>query len=915
MAETRSTCCYCGVGCGVVIEHDDGRITGVRGDPLHPANFGKLCSKGSALHLTAQPAAQRYRATQPLVRAARGLPLRQAGWDATLDTLADRFAECIRTHGPDSVAFYVSGQLLTEEYYVFNKLAKGLVGTNNIDTNSRLCMSSAVTGYKATLGADAPPACYEDIDHADLVFIAGSNTAWAHPVLFRRIEAAKERNPALKIVVVDPRRTATADFADLHLAIEPGTDVALFHGLLHLMLWEEWIDAAYIAAHTSGFADLKKLVREYTPAAVAGICGIRTEDLVQAARWFGEAKAVLSLYCQGLNQSSSGTAKNAALINLHLATGQIGRPGAGPFSLTGQPNAMGGREVGGMATLLSGHRDLANEAHRAEVAALWGVDDVPAKPGKTAVEMFAALAAGDIRMVWIACTNPAQSLPDQGAVRAGLARAELVVLQEAYTDTETAAFADVLLPATTWGEKAGTVTNSERRISRVRSAVPGPGEARDDWQIAVDFARRLEARLRPAYLARTRTLFPYSSPEEIFREHVATTAGRDLDITGLSYGLLETRGPQQWPFPDGADAGRQRLYVDGVFATPDGRARFAAMPYVPVAEKPDARHPFRLNTGRLRDQWHGMSRTGTVAQLFQNAGEPRLQLHASDLARRGIAAGDLVCVESKRGRIVVEVEASPELKPGHAFLPMHWGSVSLGGDGALGVNALTTPARCPISQQPELKHAAVRVTKAELPWRLAVFGYAADGDALAMRQALRSLLESFPFASVTLIGRDRPGVLFRAAAARPVETALLARVDTVFGLHADVVARYDDATRGIGRRVLVDADRLVAVRLSGDTVAESWLREWLLAEQEVASLRTALLRPTAQAPRGFAPRGRVVCTCFDVAEELLRKTLAAAGGTAESALSEVRDALKCGTNCGSCLPELKRLAAETRAAH
>ena len=415
VAETRSTCCYCGVGCGVVIEHDGARITGVRGDPEHPANFGKLCSKGSTLHLTAQPAAQRYRATHPLVRPARGLPFRQAGWDETLDSLADRFAECIRTHGPDSVAFYVSGQLLTEDYYVFNKLAKGLVGTNNIDTNSRLCMSSAVTGYKATLGADAPPACYEDIDHADLVFIAGSNTAWAHPVLFRRIEAAKERNPALKIVVVDPRRTATADFADLHLAIEPGTDVALFHGLLHVMLWEEWIDADYIAAHTSGFADLKKRVREYTPAAVAGICGIRAEDLVTAARWFGEAKAVLSLYCQGLNQSSSGTAKNAALINLHLATGQIGRPGAGPFSLTGQPNAMGGREVGGMATLLSGHRDLANAQHRAEVAALWGIDGVPEKPGKTAVEMFAALAAGDIRMVWIACTNPAQSLPDQAS--------------------------------------------------------------------------------------------------------------------------------------------------------------------------------------------------------------------------------------------------------------------------------------------------------------------------------------------------------------------------------------------------------------------------------------------------------------------------------------------------------------------
>ena len=913
MAETQSICCYCGVGCGVVIEHDGVRIAGVRGDPDHPANFGKLCSKGSTLHLTAQPAAQRFRATQPLVRAARGLPLRPACWDAALDTVADRFAECIRMHGPDSVAFYVSGQLLTEDYYAFNKLAKGLVGTNNIDTNSRLCMSSAVTGYKATLGADAPPACYEDIDHADLIFIAGSNAAWAHPVLFRRIEAAKARNPAMKIVVVDPRRTATADCADLHLAIESGTDVALFHGLMHLLLWEEWIDADYIAAHTSGFADLKNRVREYTPAHVAGICGIRVEDLVQAARWFGEAKAVLSLYCQGLNQSSSGTAKNAALINLHLATGQIGRPGAGPFSLTGQPNAMGGREVGGMATLLSGHRDLANPEHRAEVAALWGVHSVPERPGKTAVEMFESLAAGEIRMIWIACTNPAQSLPDQATVRAGLRRAELVVLQEAYTDTETAAFADVILPATTWGEKDGTVTNSERRISRVRAAVPGLGEARDDWAIAVDFARRLEARLHPVYLADTPTLFPFRSPEELFREHAATTRGRDLDITGLTYSVLEGRGPQQWPFPEGAGEGLKRLYENGVFPTADGRARFAAVPYLPVAEKPDARHPFRLNTGRLRDQWHGMSRTGTVAQLFQNSGEPCLQMSATDLLRRGLVPGELVRVESKRGAIVIPVEASAELKPSHVFLPMHWGSAGLGGKGGFGINALTTPARCPTSQQPELKHAAVRVTKAELPWRLAAFGYAPDGDALLLRDALRPLLDVLPFASVVLIGRDRPGVLFRAGAATPVEAAILAQVDAAFGLDAaDAVARYDDARRGIGRRVRVDEGRLVAVRLSGDTAAESWLRDWLLAGQDVAMLRSALLMPTAKAPQGFAPRGRVVCTCFDIAENQLRTCLAAARGTADTALREVQQSLACGTNCGSCLPELKRLAAETR---
>jgi len=410
------------------------------------------------------------------------------------------------------------------------------------------------------------------------------------------------------------------------------------------------------------------------------------------------------------------------------------------------------------------------------------------------------------------------------------------------------------------------------------------------------------------------TLFPYSSAAEIFREHVATTAGRDLDITGLSHAMLDTSGPQQWPFPAGASSGRTRLYSDGAFATGDRRARFADVPYVPVAEKPDARYPFRLNTGRLRDQWHGMSRTGTVAQLFQNVGEPRLQLAPSDLARRGFAAGELVRVESKRGHLIVPVEASDELKPGHAFLPMHWGSASLGGDGTSGVNALTTSARCPVSQQPELKHAAIRVTKADLPWRLAAFGYAPDGDALALRAALRLLLQSFPFASVTLIGRERPGVLYRAAAATNADGALVARVDALFGLDAGPVARYDDATRGIGRRVRVEEDRLVAVRLSGDTVAESWLREWLIAEHGVAAQRSVLLMPAARAPRGFVPRGRVVCTCFDVAEALLRSSLAAVRGTAEAALSGVQEALKCGTNCGSCLPELKRLAAETREA-
>ena len=647
MRETKSTCCYCGVGCGVIIASDDGRIAGVRGDPDHPANFGSLCTKGATLHLSAR---HDTRALYPEQREARSLARSRVSWDEALDRIAVKFAKLIRTHGPDSVAFYISGQLLTEDYYVFNKLAKGLIGTNNVDTNSRLCMSSAASGYKATLGADAPPACYEDIDHAGCLFIAGSNTAYAHPVLFRRIEQAKARNPALKLIVVDPRRTDTAAMADLHLPILPGSDIALCNAMLHVLLWEGLVDHEFIRAHTAGFDAQKEIVREYTPAAAAELCGVPAEDIVRAAKWFGASTPTLSLYCQGLNQSVHGTHNNAALINLHLATGQIGKPGAGPFSLTGQPNAMGGREVGGMANLLSAHRDLANPVHRAEVARLWGVDWVPAEPGKSAVELFQAIEEGKIKAVWIACTNPAQSMPDQAQVRKALAMAELVVLQEAYRNTDTAAYADVLLPASTWGEKEGTVTNSERRISRVRAAVAPPGEARADWEIVTDFARRLGAKLGDT---RAERLFSYRTPEAVFNEHRESTRGRDLDITGLSYARLEAEGPQQWPFPEGATGGAARLYTDGRFATTDGRATFACVRHQDTAERTDARYPLHLTTGRLRDQWHRhggalvQSQSGTLCQhASRRHGAPRPQewrpgapekpARHADLARAGL---------------------------------------------------------------------------------------------------------------------------------------------------------------------------------------------------------------------------------------------------------------------------------------
>ncbi|WP_038165423.1 nitrate reductase [Thiomonas sp. FB-6] len=922
MSETASTCPYCGVGCGVLIDAEGGAIRGVRGDPAHPANLGRLCSKGATLHLSAQPGVlASARALHPRMRASREGPMRRVGWDEALEHLAGRFADIVARHGPDAVGFYVSGQLLTEDYYVFNKLAKGLIGTNNIDTNSRLCMSSAVAAYKRALGADAPPPCYEDLDAADCLFIAGSNTAWAHPILFRRIEQARRERPQLKIVVVDPRRTETAEIADLHLALQPGTDVALFHGMLHAMLWDGLVDTAYIARHTAGFEALREAVRPFTPAFAAQLCGLREQDVVQAARWFaglrddGGRGATLSLYCQGLNQSSAGTDKNLALLNLHLACGQIGREGAGPLSLTGQPNAMGGREVGGMANLLSGHRDLANAGDRAEVAALWGVDQVPAQPGLTAVDMFRAAAQGRLKALWIACTNPLQSLPNAALVREALQRAELVVVQEAFEHTASAGYAHVLLPAASWGEKQGTVTNSERRISRVRAAVAPPGQARADWEIAADFGRRLEARMRPGRAS----MFAWPDARAVWNEHRESTRGRDLDITGLSWDLLEREGPQQWPFPTGAARGRQRLYADGRFATPDARARLCAVEYRPVAEARDARFPFALNTGRLRDQWHGMSRSGSVPRLFAHRPAPSVDLHPGDMARRGLAEGDLVRLSSRRGTQVLPARADPGLAPGQAFVAMHWGPEYLGGTAGngkptLGVNGLTLDVLDPVSRQPELKHAAVKVLRAELPWRLCAFGWLEQGGEAPLRRALMDALRGLDYLSCVPFGRERCGLALHAAGHEPPDEASLRFVAGVFGLDAPQVLRYRDSRTRDERRVLLRGDALHAVLLCGGpgaVAAEAWLRELLESQAPARTLGRLLLAPGARAPLPAAgARGAQVCNCLDVRAGDIARELAASTGDAADRLAALQRRLGCGTQCGSCLPTLRRMAAE-----
>jgi len=895
--QTKSTCCYCGVGCGVIIHSENDKIIDVKGDPEHPANFGRLCTKGSTLHLSAK---LDTRLLYPELRTNRDLPRKRATWDESLDLAVEKFAKTIETHGPDSVAFYLSGQLLTEDYYVFNKLAKGLIGTNNVDTNSRLCMSSAVAGYKVTLGADAPPACYEDIDHTECLLIAGSNTAFAHPIIYRRIEAAKEKNPNLKIVVVDPRQTDTAKAADLHLAILPGTDVALFNGMLHVMLWEGMLDHAYIDAYTNGFSELKETVREYTPKMVADICGIKEADIITAAKWFGKGPS-LSMYCMGLNQSVHGTEKNAALINLHLATGQIGKPGAGPFSLTGQPNAMGGREVGGMATLLSGHRDLANAEHRAEVAKLWGVDSVPEAPGKSAIEMFDAVKEGSIKALWIACTNPAHSMPDLNSVLEALDTAEFVVVQDAFNNTETGQYADVLLPASTWGEKEGSVTNSERRITRVNPAVATPAEARHDWEIVVDFAQRLEKRL-----AKNSALFPYTTTEQIFNEHRETTRGRDLDITGLSYTLLNEQGPQQWPFKEGDVTGKARLYADGVFQKPDGKAQFVNAVYKGTADKTDARYPLHLLTGRLRDQWHGMSRTGNVAQLFNHAEEPVIQMSADDMMRRSIKNGDIVRVSNKRGSLVLPAQLSDEVKPSQTFIPMHWGSQSMHG---LGVNALMPPTYDKTSKQPELKHTAIKLEKLELPWRMTVMRTIHSLDVM---QQIRGFLSHFEYASCGLFGRETEThcgmLILRAAHTEAPDEQVIQDIDALLGMTGDApLLNYLDAKRGISKRILVETNlenkaEVTGVRLVGETLATAWLKDVMGTGEFSPELRRWALAPLSAPPAGQRSRGKIVCNCLDVAENEIIDNIELGAD-----LITLQNKLKCGTQCGSCVPELKQL--------
>ncbi len=692
----QSLCPYCGVGCGLLVRVDEGRVTRVKGDPEHPANFGDICAK--AVHL---PPALRApdRLLYPQIRVRRDGELERAPWELALRFAADRMREIVAAHGPDAVAFYGSGQLLTEEYYVAAKLAKGFVGTNNFDTNSRLCMASAAAGYTRSFGADGPPAAYADLELADCFFLIGTNTADCHPIVFKRIRKRKLAAPDdVCVIVADPRWTETADIADLHVPLRPGTDIALLNAMLHVLWQEGLVDRAFMDCHTTGAEALREVIARYPPERAAAITGLSREIIVSAALRFGRARAALTLWSMGINQSHVGTDKNAAILNLHLATGQIGRPGAGPFSLTGQPNAMGGRETGGLAHLLPGYRPVTDPAARAVVERHWGLPAgrLSPRPGRSALEIFEGLAQGEVRAVWILCTNPAASMPDLDAVEKALRQAELVIVQDAYHPTETTRFADVLLPAAQWPEKAGVMTNSERRLTYLPKLVEPPGEALPDAEIIARFAREMG----------WKEAFAYDDAAAIFDEFASLTAGTPCDYSGVSHARLRAEGPLQWPVPAVDHPGTARLYVDGRFPTADGRARFVPVEHDPPVEPPDPAFPLTLTTGRVRDHWHTLTRTAKSPALMSRTPEPILELNLHDARRAGIRDGDFVELTSRRGKAVAQARVTETIREGTCFLPFHWGR-RFGFYKA--ANNLTLAARDPLSQQPELKCCAVRI--------------------------------------------------------------------------------------------------------------------------------------------------------------------------------------------------------------
>ncbi|WP_375243929.1 molybdopterin-dependent oxidoreductase [Sphingomonas parapaucimobilis] len=857
MNAIRTTCAYCGVGCGIRATVTGERSVRIEGDPDHPANRGKLCSKGTHLGETV---GLEGRLLTPMIGK------RRASWDKALDLVAKRFRDTIAQHGPDSVAFYVSGQLLTEDYYVANKLMKGFIGSANIDTNSRLCMSSAVAGHTRAFGEDVVPASYDDIDAADLIVLVGSNTAWCHPIVYQRIRARCDAGA--KLVVIDPRRTETAEEADLHLPLRPGSDVALMNGLLAWCREADALDAAFLADHLSVPADFWEALGEGSDLwSVARTCDLSPADLRRFYELFAATPRTVTLFSQGVNQSLTGTDQVNAILNVHLATGRIGKPGAQPFSITGQPNAMGGREVGGLASTLAAHMDFAPD-NRACVQRFWAAPTIAEKPGLKAVDLFRSLGEGRIKALWVMATNPAVSMPDAGKVREALAACPFVVVSDVIADTDTSAFAHVRLPAAAWGEKDGTVTNSDRTISRQRALFPLPGEARPDWWIVKEVGRRMG----------WKTAFAYDRPAEIWREHCRLSAyendgARLFALPGRSSagnGDYDAMTPFRWggtPF------------ADGRFPTADGRARLVTVTQKAISG-PLAAWPLTLNTGRYRDQWHSMTRTGLAPKLARHREEPLVEVHPDDAAGLGVADDGLARVATPQGDSLYRVRVTPAQRKGEIFTPIHWTDRTSSG-GRTGL--LPRPLVDPVSGQPGFKQTPARLAAVATRWRGFLI---VAGEPVRTPKCLWATRVAVPAGSLWELAGD--GDPTRLEASLPAGE----RIEAI------------DAARGTRRIAILSGGRLVAalfVTESGELPARDWLIGQL-AETEAAPSLLA-----GRAPGMPVDRGAIVCACFDIG---MRTIVAAIRDQRLADVAAIGAALGAGTNCGSCRPALARLLAE-----
>jgi assimilatory nitrate reductase catalytic subunit len=881
---TRTTCPYCGVGCGVLATPDGNGGAAIAGDPDHPANFGRLCSKGSALGETL---GLEDRLLYPMIRCSKG-SMERVAWSDALDHVAHRLAHIIKRDGPGAVAFYLSGQLLTEDYYVANKLMKGFIGSANVDTNSRLCMSSTVAGHRRAFGADTVPGCYDDLDQADLLVLVGSNAAWCHPVLFQRMLANKQTRGA-RIVVIDPRRTDTSGDADLFLGLKPGTDTALFSGLLAHLAEAGALDSDYIMRHTSGFDEALARAKSIAGSvgATALATGLTEQDVAEFFQMFKNTPRVVTLFSQGVNQSAQGTDKVNAILNCHLATGRIGKPGASPFSLTGQPNAMGGREVGGLANQLAAHMAF-SPPDIDRVRRFWQAPRIATHEGLKAVQMFEAIAKGEIKALWVMGTNPAVSLPDADTARAALKKLELFVVSENVVANDTVnAGVHVLLPAQAWGEKSGTVTNSERRISRQRAFLKPPGETKPDWWIVGEVAKRL------GFAA----AFDFKSAADVFREHAALSAfenggGRDFDIgalTSLSDEAFDELAPVLWPIRAGDSEPQQRFFANGGFFANDHRARFIAPEIPALRTETTAGRPLRLNTGRIRDQWHTMTRSGISPRLGQHLPEPFVEIHPDDAIRYGVSNGSFARVTTDFGQCTLKVVVSERQQRGMLFAPIHWSEQTAS---AARIGALVAPITDPFSGQPENKATPVSIVPYEYVFR-----------GFALSRLPLQLPAHVWWSRVTVAGGY--GYLF-------ADNADLARWQTWLGsVTGGDLAEYKDFGGGVYRAASFTGDRIATCLFVGPARdAGDWdvVKSLFAADALNDDQRRMLL--SGKSMDGLASTGPIVCACFGVGRTTICDAIATGAGTA----AEIGAKLKAGTNCGSCIPELKRLITQNAVA-